>query len=461
MLAKITNSRLVRKLSSLAGISASAAMALSMASPAAAVPSFAAQTGQACQACHVGAFGPQLTAFGREFKLQGYTMRSGGWNVPISAMAVASYVQTQKAQAAPPASGFGTNDNSGWDQFSIFVAGGLGSNLGAFIQTTYDGIGKAWSWDNLDIRAVKKVEFKGADVLLGASLNNNPTVQDPWNTTPAWGYPYTSSALAPSPAAGPLLAGGLATNTLGVTTYAWINSTYYVELGAYQSMGAQTLRRLGADPYGPGDISGVAPYGRIAMQKPFANGILEVGAFGLQADIHPARDRSTGVTDNYTDLGLDTSWLYTTAGGSVLSLNARYTHEDQNLHATCLLGAGEGGPDPACTNNTMQDIRVDASYYWQDKIGGTVAVFDTTANANAVLYPDAPTSKPNSSGAMFQVDGTPWGATTSPLGPRFNMRVGAQYFVYQRFNGAARNYDGTGAKAGDNNTLRLFAWVAY
>ena len=39
--------------------------------PAEAVPSFASQTGQPCTACHVGAFGPQLTPFGRAFKIGG------------------------------------------------------------------------------------------------------------------------------------------------------------------------------------------------------------------------------------------------------------------------------------------------------------------------------------------------------------------------------------------------------
>ena len=40
--------------------------------PASALPSFARQTGQPCATCHNGAF-PQLTPFGRQFKLNGYT----------------------------------------------------------------------------------------------------------------------------------------------------------------------------------------------------------------------------------------------------------------------------------------------------------------------------------------------------------------------------------------------------
>jgi len=35
-----------------------------------AIPAFAAQTGMHCSACHIGF--PQLTPYGRMFKLQGY-----------------------------------------------------------------------------------------------------------------------------------------------------------------------------------------------------------------------------------------------------------------------------------------------------------------------------------------------------------------------------------------------------
>src|ERR1700722_5797523 len=77
-----------------------------------ALPAFAVQTGQHCTACHVGGFGPQLTPFGRQFKLEGYTMRSGDdFTAPISAMAVASYLQTNADQPAPPAPHYDVNDN--------------------------------------------------------------------------------------------------------------------------------------------------------------------------------------------------------------------------------------------------------------------------------------------------------------------------------------------------------------
>ena len=58
-------------------------------------------------------------------------------------------------------------------------------------------------------------------------------------------------------------------------------------------------------------------------------------------------------------------------------------------------------------------------------------------------------------------DGTPFGAGGSPLGPRFNMRVGVQYTLYNRFDGAGPNFDGTNRNASDNHTLREFLWLAY
>src|SRR5579859_2575092 len=72
--------------------------------PAHAVPSFAAQTGQACAMCHIGAFGPQLTPYGRAFKIGGYTQDGGqglAAQVPLAAMVLSSFTQTHTSQPGP------------------------------------------------------------------------------------------------------------------------------------------------------------------------------------------------------------------------------------------------------------------------------------------------------------------------------------------------------------------------
>lgn len=120
-----------------------ALLVMGFSTPAAlAVPAFAVQTGRPCAACHIGGFGPQLTPFGRDFKLRGYTARAVDFDVPLSAMAVASYVHT--AQDQPPAPHFSANDNVAVDQISLFLAGGVGAHFGGFVQSTYDGVARAF-----------------------------------------------------------------------------------------------------------------------------------------------------------------------------------------------------------------------------------------------------------------------------------------------------------------------------
>jgi hypothetical protein len=419
-----------------------------------AVPAFAVQTGQACSGCHVGGFGPQLTPFGREFKMRGYTTRTVDFNVPVSAMAVASYVRTEKPQPSAPAANFNANDNVAVDQVSLFLASGVGSHFGGFVQTTYDGVARAFHWDNLDLRAVTDATIKGVNMVLGVSINNAPTVQDAFNTLPAWGYPYTTSSLAPSPGAAPLI-GSLAQSTLGATAYAWINSEIYLEAGAYMTPGSNFLRRAGVDPTDPGGLDGLAPYARVAYQKNFGDQNFEVGGFFMSSDLHPGGDRSTGSTDHYSDVGADASYQYFAANKDVYTLNARYTNEQQRLDATYALGGAEK------IGQSLEDLRIDASYYWRGRIGATIGAFDTYGPSDALLYAANRTLKPDSSGMNFQLDATPFGGGGSPLGPRFNMRVGVQYVTYFTFDGAGRNFDGAGHSAGDNNTFRVFTWIAY
>jgi hypothetical protein len=294
-------------------------------------------------------------------------------------------------------------------------------------------------------------------VTLGASLNNNPTVQDAWNTLPAWGFPYTSSKLAPSPTAAPILNGALAQETLGLTGYAWIDSLVYLEGGAYWSPSPRVLSDLGVDPTSPGAIHGAAPYGRAAVQWDVGPGQAEFGATAFRVEIFPGLDRTTGFTDRYTDLGLDGSYIATFGNGDVASLNANYLDERQRLSATCTLA---GAPLQSCADNDLHDFRIDGSYYYRHRFGLTLQYFNTTGSANPVIYAVNRTFKPDSAGVNLQVDATLFPNSNSPFGPRFNARAGVQYTAYTEFNGAGLNFDTLGANAHDNNAVRVFIWVA-
>ena len=62
---------------------------------------------------------------------------------------------------------------------------------------------------------------------------------------------------------------------------------------------------------------------------------------------------------------------------------------------------------------------------------------------------------------VIQLDWTPFGKEDSWGSPWANVRLGAQYTAYSKYNGSSSNYDGSGRKASDNDTLFLFAWTSF
>lgn len=258
---------------------------------ASAVPSFARQTGQPCATCHT-AF-PELTPFGRRFKLGGYTM-GGGLTFeqapPIAAMVIPTFTHTARNQDAPPVPGTSTNNNTVLQQTSVFYGGQIYGNLGAFIQVTHDRATEHTFLDNADIRYADTTKLFDLDLLYGVSVNNNPTVQDVWNTTPAWGFPYIASTLAPQFAPpGTMIEGSLAGKVVGTGVYTFWNDMLYLDVSAYQNLSRQTLRVLGEPGIGDVSIGGAAPYWRAALEYNIGEHSFEVGTFGMYASELPGR----------------------------------------------------------------------------------------------------------------------------------------------------------------------------
>ena len=98
-------------------------------------------------------------------------------------------------------------------------------------------------------------------------------------------------------------------------------------------------------------------------------------------------------------------------------------------------------------------------YDWIGKVGVSLSPFSISGSRNFNVFDG--NGRPDSNGVTGQIDFTPWGAGNSPLGPRFNARVGVQYTLYGKFNGRRHNYDDAGTNASDNNALRVFTWVAF
>jgi hypothetical protein len=411
------------------------------------IPSFSRQTGLACNRCHTTF--PQLTPFGRRFKLNGYTLtglqvleagdtanRSLKINLipPVSAMVITSVTQTRTPQP-----GAQNGDVELPQELSLFLGEEITPRIGTFLQFTYSAPDASFGIDNFDVRYANQGKLAAKELIYGASLNNNPTVQDVWNSTPAWGFPWTSSEVAPAPAAATLIAGGLAQQVAGLGAYALWDNTIYGEFSVYRS--APQGGPHPPDASAQNTLKGVAPYWRAALQHGWGPQYVELGTYGMSTRLFPSG--VSGRTDRYTDAALDAQYERRVGQGSVTA-HATWIHESQSLAASFAAGAA------ANPSNTLKTFKVDGSYYTAGRVGLTLGYFSTTGDPDPLRYPGSVTGSPNSNGVIGELDFLPW----------LNTRFTLQYVAYDKFDGAHTAYDGV-RNASDNNTLFLSAWLVF
>ena len=417
-----------------------------------AVPSFSRQTGLACNVCHSNP--PELTSFGRTFKLNGYTLTDASGNSTIESkdLKINRYfpisVMLLLADTSVKTDVPGTQNSSAEfpQALSLFLAGEFAPHFGGQVQATYSHQSDHVTLDNTDLRYANHTTLYSKDLLYGITLNNAPTVEDVWNSTPIWGYPWLSPNNAPAPGAKPIILGSLAQDVAGAGAYAMWNEHLYAGVTVYRSEhvgGAQP-------PTGTNfafNIQGVAPYWRLAWQQTWGLNYIEVGTFGIHVSSVPMA--ITGLRDNYTDPSLDLQYERP-FGVNLLTAHLSYTHEISDLHATFAAG---GADKPSHHLNTL---RADANFHLRSRYLFTLAGFVTTGNRDAKLFAPAPvtgsaTGRPNSSGYITQIG----------YWPKQNIEVSAAYTGYTKFNGASYNYDGSGRNASANNSVYVALWLNF
>jgi len=462
---------------SAAAVVALAAVLIARVPPAEAVPLYARQTGQPCGTCHTDFAG--LTPYGRLFKIGAYTAGGGQyraplfptsddsaksaqekpWAPPISMMAIVTFNNTQAPLGAAP---YKSNDNVVVSPISFFYGGAITDHIGAFGQVTYNappngGFGTelfphTWTWDNTDLRYADSVNLGGFNVTYGITANNSPTVQDPWNSTPAWAFPYVAAQAqgVNGPPVGTILGStAFAAHVVGAGAYAFINDALYLEATVYDTLNPNTQNDLGTDPTKAPGMLNPAPYWRAAFEPHWGSHWLEFGTFGMLAAVHPF---SVGTatfpqTVNFTDIGFDTQYQYQ-GDNFWLTLRGSYIHENQS-DPNLLLGENN-------TTNTLNDARLYASlaYGNDNRVILTGQYFNTWGSSDAGLYFALPSGlSPNSNGWIAELAYIPFMSSLSPGWPWFNVRLGVEYIYFNEFGG-------TTAGATANNTLLLYAWFA-
>ena len=430
---------------------------------ASAVPSYARQTGLACSGCHYTP--PELNPAGRRFKLLGYvdrgdqtkTVTSEGKkknaaldllaSLPLSVMLETSFTATK--------SPIPTTQNGNFEfpqDISLFLAGAWTSNVGSFLQVTYDTQDDHFSMDNTDIRYANKTKINGKELVYGVDLNNNPTLEDLWNSTPAWGYPWVASDVAPTPNVTPIINGALAQDVAGIGGYAMWNSHLYLDLAIYRSEhvgGAQPNPGVG---YGY-NILGVAPYWRVAWQESTGTTQFEIGTYGMHMKTLPNGIPVGGgdLADGYTDWAFDTQYDRTLFRKDVLSVRGTYIRENSSLAYSCSAAVGAA----AVCQHHLDTFMPNIEYHLGNRYTGTFGWFITEGTIDSALYSSVPVTPvtgsangdPRSAGYIANVSFWPWQ----------NLQLAAQYTGYTRFNGGSTNYDAAGRNASANNTIYLDA----
>lgn len=423
-----------------------------------AVPSYARQTGLPCSGCHYTP--PELNPAGRRFKLLAYTDKADDAKVvkadgskkraaldllaslPLSVMLDTSFTNLNSPIPSTQNGSFEFPQD-----ISLFLSGAWTEHVGSFLQITYSGQSNHFSSDNTDIRYAKATKLSGKEFVYGLDFNNNPTVEDLWNSTPAWGFPWIASDWAPTPTASPVINGKLAQGVAGIGAYGMWNNHLYVDGIVYRSqhIGSSLPNNGTGSTF---NIRGVAPYWRVAWQQLTAKTQYEFGTYGIHMNSTP--NSVIGPQDTYTDFAFDTQIDRTVYRTDVLSFRGTYIRENSNLLAS--FAAGTASPP----KNHLNTFMTNAQYHFGNKYTGTFGWFNTTGTSDPLLYPSAAITgnfngDPRGTGYIANVTYWPWQ----------NLLLGFQYTGYTRFNGASMNYDGAGRNAGSNNTIYLDAKILF
>jgi hypothetical protein len=450
-----------------------------------ALPLFSRQTEQNCVACHAGGQYPELTPYGRYFKLTGYTLGKRT-NVPVSVQFVGGAATS-------------TNGNNGTGQVNqsgkleanyafLNVGGKITDNFGAFSQWYYafneqvSGNGSIpnqnqFAADVQDWRYADRYVGDSTDIvkdfIWGASLNNYAGVTDVWNSSPMWMYPYMGSTRNYSTYGLPFNTrlSAYSIHNPGIGVYAYINRNFYVEADLYQSGGSGALSWMtypatNSNPNSaPVYLQGVNPYIRLAYQSDERAGHnWMVGVLGANINQYSScttiansgsykgSTPSCGAinspalssgTVQYQDRAVDGQYQYLVDPHTVTA-QARYTKETIS---------DPNGILYSNANNKTNSFMTKVSYVYNATYGAALAFQNITGTADTFYGTNAVTGaalNPNSAAWIPSI----WYQVLQ------NVRLTYQYTAFTKYNGGTTNYNGLGTNASANNASWLYLWIA-
>jgi hypothetical protein len=443
--------------------------------PAQAVPSFARQTGLACEACHT--IPPELTPFGRRFRLNAYTLttrpplvsdiddhkRNTVFLTDLPGMSIllqATYDHWNRPlpDSLVPGANSQSDDFQFPQQFSIMYAGAVSDHVGAWMQMTYLQNTGNIGLDNNDIRYSDHTANN--DWLWGVDLNNNPSFQDVWNTGEAYGIPYFPvqslySATQPLGGTGPNSPKftqfvGLAA---GLGGYVWYKDSLYLEFTEYHSAksGSVIANEDSSNlALGGGTIDHFAPYWRAAYEHDWGYNSAMIGTSGMYTKFVPkvpaaGQTLSPGNENTYLDISVD--WQYQYNGQhNIFTFLGHVTHETQENNPALV---------PTYFSNStdhLTSLQMTGEYYYNRTFGGLVSFVRNTGTTDVGL--NGGNGSPANQYEIFELDYLPW----------FNTKLILQYDVYSVLDNNQNPFFLAGAtnpRPSDNNTWVVGLWMDF
>ncbi|HEX8012303.1 MAG TPA: hypothetical protein VF814_15415 [Casimicrobiaceae bacterium] len=418
-----------------------------------AVPSMARQTGMPCAVCHT--VYPELTPFGRAFKLGGFSLSTPKGpdasifdKVPVAALLQVSRTATKNTGTEEAMSEDFPRDRETIIQAAgVYYGGKIFDNLGALVQYNYDGIERRWGVEMVDVRYGSTTTVADKGLTWGVSMNNTPTLADIYNSTPMWAFPHTEDASL-MPAANPVIDMTLASQVGGFSLYGLLDSTWYGELGAYRTANSGFFRFMGLGVPTETVVDGTSPHWRLAWQKDDAPHSFAIGTHGMVAKVFADTEEQSLGSDRFRDIAFDAQYQYITDEHQ-FSAHATWIHEKQEWKTSFDQGLSSS------PSTTLKSFKADLHYYFRRQVGGGVEYFQIRGDTNDLRYNTgeavmgSANGSPNSRGWLFELNWL----------PIQNLKLGARYTAYQQFNGASDNYDGFGRNAKDNNSVFVYAWL--
>jgi hypothetical protein len=435
-------------------------------SEAGAVPSFARQTGMACTMCHT--VFPQLTPYGRRFKLNGYTLarqpditdaeitdstatarRTLSLNStinPLSAEIVADYGHVNRA--IPSKTGQNGNQN---DDLSVpsavylWAAGRVTDKIGAFLQLDYSKTAAITAngpaatptagGDNMSIGPSEIMRYADhtddRKLVWGATATNGGAAKGDLWSSPVHGFSLLAfgntggvGAATKAPAVG-------GNGGSGLTQYAMYDDQFYASIAeTHQDNATKTFAT-------PGDATQVGwnPELRVAWEKNWDDNSLMLG--GMVAHYNSTAGGAAEIVsgpntwaNSRTDMVADWQYQYIT-DRNLLSFSGAFTTERNSNNPNYV---GAAAPTPTYSNDVdyLHQFQASTMYFYKRMYGGVVTYYDNDGTDDSTLY--GGNGSPKNQYWAFSLDYLPWD----------NTRFFFQYNYYTVLANKTNSFYGTG-----------------